>query len=132
MPPGISFFSASRPKILISIGVKSRISCKALSLTRWPKLRTSVPSRLPLPNGRGSEVFILLAALALTGCRQDMHDQPKYKYLRSTEFFTDGRSARPLVENTIARGHLDEDSVFYRSEEHTSELQSLRHLVCRL
>ena len=42
-----------------------------------------------------------------------MHDQPKYKYLRSTEFFTDGRSARPLVENTIARGHLDEDSVFY-------------------
>lgn len=76
-------------------------------------MRTSVPSRLPLPNGRGSEVFILLAALALTGCRQDMHDQPKYKYLRSTEFFTDGRSARPLVENTIARGHLDEDSVFY-------------------
>ena len=42
-----------------------------------------------------------------------MQDQPKYKYLRSTEFFTDGRSARPLVENTVARGHLDEDSVFY-------------------
>lgn len=42
-----------------------------------------------------------------------MQDQPKYKYLRSTAFFTDGRSARPLVENTVARGHLDEDSVFY-------------------
>ncbi len=42
-----------------------------------------------------------------------MHDQPKYKYLRGTEFFSDGRSARPLVENTVARGELHEDSVFY-------------------
>jgi len=51
--------------------------------------------------------------LSLTGCRQDMHDQPKYKYLRPSEFFADGRSARPLVENTVARGQLQEDSVFY-------------------
>jgi mono/diheme cytochrome c family protein len=42
-----------------------------------------------------------------------MHDQPKYKYLRGTEFFPDGRSARPLVENTVARGQLHEDSVYY-------------------
>jgi hypothetical protein len=42
-----------------------------------------------------------------------MHDQPKYKYLRGSDFFTDGRSARPLVENTVARGQLQEDSVFY-------------------
>jgi mono/diheme cytochrome c family protein len=56
---------------------------------------------------------ILLAAVALTGCRQDMQDQPKYKYLRPTEFFPDGRSARPVLENTVARGQLHEDSVFY-------------------
>ncbi len=42
-----------------------------------------------------------------------MHDQPKDKYLRGSEFFSDGRSARPLVENTVARGQLQEDSVFY-------------------
>jgi len=54
-----------------------------------------------------------IVALSLTACRQDMQDQPKYKYLRSTEFFTDGRSARPLVENTVARGHLNEDTAFY-------------------
>jgi len=42
-----------------------------------------------------------------------MHDQPKYKYLRPTEFFPDGRSARPVLENTVARGHLEEDTVFY-------------------
>jgi hypothetical protein len=67
-------------------------------------------------NHRRADWSLLLAAcaaLALCGCRQDMHDQPKYKYLRPTEFFPDGRSARPLVENTVARGHLEEDSVFY-------------------
>ena len=56
---------------------------------------------------------LCFALLGLAGCRQDMQDQPKYKYLRGTEFFADGRSARPLVENTVARGHLDEDSVYY-------------------
>ena len=57
--------------------------------------------------------FVILAVFSLAGCRQDMQDQPKYKYLRGSEFFSDGRSARPLVENTVARGQLQEDSVFY-------------------
>ena len=43
-------------------------------------------------------------ALLLTGCRQDMHDQPRYKPLAGTDFFGDGRSARPVVEGTVARG----------------------------
>jgi hypothetical protein len=47
--------------------------------------------------------------LALTACRQDMHDQPKYRGLRGSSFFADGQSARPLVANTVARGHLNED-----------------------
>src|SRR5580693_6158837 len=108
MRPGTNFFYASRLKIPVLTCAKSRIFCKAWSPTRWPKLPTS-PSCVT----GFSLSFILLAVLTLTGCRQDMHDQPKYKYLRSTEFFTDGRSARPLVENTVARGHLEEDSVFY-------------------
>jgi mono/diheme cytochrome c family protein len=58
-------------------------------------------------------LLVIAAALSLTACRQDMQDQPKYKYLRGTQFFPDGRSARPLVENTVARGQLQEDSVFY-------------------
>ena len=56
---------------------------------------------------------IALLAAALTGCRQDMQDQPKYIPLRPSTFFADGRSARPLVEGTVARGHLDADAVFY-------------------
>jgi hypothetical protein len=51
--------------------------------------------------------------LLLTGCRQDMHNQPKYRPLRATTFFADGSSARPHVEGTIARGTLQEDETFF-------------------
>ena len=55
----------------------------------------------------------LFAAALLTGCRQDMQDQPKYIPLRPSSFFADGRSERPLVEGTVARGHLNDDTAFY-------------------
>jgi hypothetical protein len=42
-----------------------------------------------------------------------MHDQPRYKPLAATEFFGDGRSARPAVEGTVARGHLHLDQARY-------------------
>jgi len=54
-----------------------------------------------------------LLALALSGCRQDMHDQPRFKPLAKSDFYGDLRSARPPVEGTIARGQLHEDSYFY-------------------
>ena len=56
---------------------------------------------------------VLLAVLALAGCRQDMQDQPKYIPLRPSDFFGDGRSERPLMEGTVARGHLDDDTALY-------------------
>ena len=55
----------------------------------------------------------LLPLLLLAGCRQDMHDQPKYIPLRPSTFFADGRSARPIPEGTVARGHLNDDIAFY-------------------
>jgi mono/diheme cytochrome c family protein len=51
--------------------------------------------------------------VCLTGCRLDMHVQPKYKPLAQTDFFGDGRSARPVVEGTVARGHLRLDEHLY-------------------
>ena len=57
--------------------------------------------------------IVLLAVAALIGCRQDMHDQPKYIPLRPSSFFGDGRSQRPLIEGTVARGHLDDDAAFF-------------------
>ena len=57
--------------------------------------------------------FILLAVAGLAGCRQDMHDQPKYIPLRPSGFFADGRSERQLIPGTVARGHLNDDIAFY-------------------
>jgi mono/diheme cytochrome c family protein len=38
-----------------------------------------------------------------------MHDAPRYDPLEASVFFADGKSARPLVANTVARGQLRED-----------------------
>ena len=61
-------------------------------------------SLLPLP-------CCLLASAS--GCRQAMHNQPKYRALRATTFFADGASARPQVEGTVARGTLQDDQAFF-------------------
>ena len=55
----------------------------------------------------------LSAVIVVSGCRQDMHDQPKYGPLRQSSFFGDQRSARPLVAGNVARGHLREDALLY-------------------
>jgi len=47
----------------------------------------------------------------LAGCRQDMHDQPKYVPLRGSDFHADRRSARPMVDGTVARGFLRDDDL---------------------
>lgn len=56
---------------------------------------------------------LALSAVAVAGCRQDMHDQPRQKPLAKSDFFDDGRSARPLLPGTVARGHLRDDPVYY-------------------
>lgn len=50
-----------------------------------------------------------LCVLAL-GCQQDMASQPRYDPLEPSGFFADGRSARPLLADTVARGQLLDDS----------------------
>jgi cytochrome c553 len=62
-----------------------------------------------------ARVLSLSMAAALTllaGCRQDMQDQPKFVPQRGTTFFSDGRSVRPQVDHTVARGQLDDSSFF--------------------
>ena len=66
------------------------------------------------PSGARLALVPLAVCLALSaGCRQDMHNQPKYRGLRPSAFFADGSSARPLVEGTVARGTLQEDEAFF-------------------
>jgi mono/diheme cytochrome c family protein len=75
-------------------------------------------------NRRGSLVAMFLAASMLqlvSGCRQDMHNQPKYVPYRSSEFFTDGLSERQQVLNTVARGELHEDAYLFNGKVGTKE-----------
>lgn len=45
----------------------------------------------------------VLCLLAVSGCRQEMANEPKYKPLQESDFFGDGRSARPLEKGTVPR-----------------------------
>jgi mono/diheme cytochrome c family protein len=78
------------------------------------------PAAVPLPHVTRSRIYRLaftagagFVLLTLVGCRQDMHDQPRFKPLAMSDFYSDLRSARPPVEGTVARGQLHEDTYFY-------------------
>ena len=80
----------------------------------WRLRKTEMEAGRPHPAVRaGGWCLTVLAVLMLTGCRQDMHDQPRFKPLAQSDFYADLRSARPPVEGTVARGQLHEDTYFY-------------------
>ena len=62
---------------------------------------------------RGAMAAVLLSAALVSGCRQDMHDTPRYEALEESDFFADKRAMRPIPEGVVARGNLREDDVFY-------------------
>ena len=57
--------------------------------------------------------FILFAGCSL---KQDMAQQPKNRPLSPSDFFTDGRSERPILENTVARGSIADDELVIAKE----------------
>jgi hypothetical protein len=59
--------------------------------------------------------LVLAAGLGLlAGCiRLDMYDQPRYRTMKASSFFADGKSARELPKGTVPRGFLHADRLFY-------------------
>ena len=55
----------------------------------------------------------MLLALLAAACRQDMHNTPRVDPYEETDAFADGRGMRPLVEGTVARGHLNDDELMF-------------------
>jgi len=77
-------------------------------------LRTEhLPSRRFARAARVASAAILLCA----GCRQDMHDQPRYTAFKPSTFFGDGSSARVPVAGTVARGDLRDDELLYTGKQ---------------
>ena len=68
-----------------------------------------LPAVCSLPSSARWLPLVAFGLVFLTGCRLDMHVQPKYKPLARSTFFDDGRAARPAVPDTVARGHLQID-----------------------
>src|SRR5262245_26906674 len=58
-------------------------------------------------------ISAVIVVISSGGCRQDMHDQPKFTPFRASTFFVDQQSARPFVPGTVARGQLKEDELLH-------------------
>jgi mono/diheme cytochrome c family protein len=54
-----------------------------------------------------------------------MHNQPKAIPLRESMFFKNGSSARPLVDDTVARGTLHDDVAFFTGKDNGVEVDAL-------
>jgi len=74
-----------------------------------------------------------LLSVVAGGCqiRQDMADQPKNTPLSPSPFFDDGRSERPLIENTVARGSIADEDLFVPKESNAFPLPLTPELLNR-
>jgi mono/diheme cytochrome c family protein len=64
-------------------------------------------------SGRPLCGVLLVAIVWSGGCRQDMHDAPRYEAFEANSQFADGRAARIAPAGTVARGLLREDEALY-------------------
>jgi hypothetical protein len=74
-------------------------------------------------------LFTACAAVSMlfaSGCRylkQDMANQPKNRPLSPSDFFADGRSERPILENTVAHGAIADDELFVSKDSNNFPLK---------
>ncbi|HXG88481.1 MAG TPA: cytochrome c [Vicinamibacterales bacterium] len=64
---------------------------------------------MKFPRKAGIALLVLFAA----GCRQDMHDAPRYEAYEANAFYADGRASRSAPTGTVARGWLRDDEALY-------------------
>jgi cbb3-type cytochrome c oxidase subunit III len=101
-----------------------------LKLRNEPAPRSAGHCRSQL--GLLGRMALCAAAVALvSGCRLDMHLQPKYLPYEPTTFFADGRSERPPVPGTIARGQLRLDELYFTGKENGAEADEFPFPVTR-
>jgi len=57
--------------------------------------------------------MLLLALAVVAGCRQDMHDAPRYEAFEASSTFADNRASRTPPVGTVPRGWLRQDEALY-------------------
>jgi Cytochrome C oxidase, cbb3-type, subunit III len=87
---------------------------------------TSAPRIMP-------GLCVAMLCVVMGGCqiRQDMADQPKNTPLSPSPFFDDGRSERPLIENTVARGSIADEDLLVPKESNAFPLPLTPELLKR-
>jgi mono/diheme cytochrome c family protein len=60
-----------------------------------------------------NKILALIALVWVAGCRQDMHDTPRYEAFEASSTFADNRASRTPPAGTVARGWLREDEALY-------------------
>jgi mono/diheme cytochrome c family protein len=69
---------------------------------------------------------VALGLALFTACdMHDMYEQPKDEPLQPSPFFNDERSARPSVPDTVARGELRTNEVFFTGKSGTNFVTEL-------
>src|SRR5262245_37451605 len=76
-------------------------------------------------NLRIKVAIAIASTFTLCGCRDEMHTQAKYRPLDKSDFFDDHMSARPLVEGTVPRGQLHENTEFFTGISGTNLIDTL-------
>src|SRR5262245_17329507 len=73
----------------------------------------SAPKECTTLSPKALTLALLVSAATLAGCRQDMHDAPRYEAFEASSFFADGRASRSAPAGTVARGWLRADDALY-------------------
>jgi len=60
-----------------------------------------------------------------------MHNQPRYKPLAASNFFGDGRSARPVIEGTVPRGHVRIDEARFTGKMNGTDVEAFPFPITR-
>ncbi len=74
---------------------------------------------------------VVAAAVMLAGCRQDMHDAPRYEAFEASSTFADNRASRTAPVGTVPRGWLREDEALYTGKVAGQAVEQLPLAIAR-
>src|SRR5437016_4733313 len=87
-----------------------------VSSRNWLRARSSM-CRSRWHRSGGGLLALLGAILSVVGCTQKMALQPYYRPYTPSDVFADASSARPIPADTVARGHLADDSLLFTGKD---------------
>jgi mono/diheme cytochrome c family protein len=75
--------------------------------------------------------ILLLVVVVVAGCRQDMHDAPRYEAFEASESFADKRASRVPPPGTVPRGWLREDEALYTGKVNGQLVETFPFAIAR-